>query len=147
MTNAALVAKKLSTLDDHLDRLKERRPATLAIFAGDLLLQDAIAMSILVVVQEATDIALHIASDEGWLLASTYREAFAVLAQHGILDAALASALSGTAQLRNRIAHGYATVDVARVWAELPPGIAAFEAFAAAIARFLGARPNGGDPA
>ena len=37
-------------------------------------------------------------------------------------------------QLRNRIAHGYGTVDVARIWSELPSGIIAFEAFAGAIA-------------
>ena len=147
MTNVMLVARKLATLDDHLGRLKQRRPATIEIFAGDLLLQDAIAMGILVVVQEAMDIALHIASDEGWPLASTYREAFAVLEQHGIIGAGLAASLSGTAQLRNRIAHGYATVDVARVWSELPPGIAAFEAFAAAIATFLGTPPKGHAPA
>lgn len=94
-------------------------------------------MGILVVVQEAVDIALHIASDEGWALASTYREAFGVLAQHGVIDATLAASLGGTAQLRNRIAHGYATVDAERVWAELPTGIAAFESFASAIALFL----------
>ena len=139
----ALVARKLAALDDHLGRLKERRPPTFEAFTSNLLLQDAMAMSILVVVQEAMDIALHIASDEGWPLASTYREAFAILAQHGIIDAPLAASLSGTAQLRNRIAHGYATVDVARVWSELPVGIAAFEAFAAAIATFLGTLPKG----
>jgi uncharacterized protein YutE (UPF0331/DUF86 family) len=77
LTNVALVARKLAALDDHLGRLKERRPATFEAFAGDLLLQDAMAMSILVVVQKAMDIALHIASDEGWPLASTYREASA----------------------------------------------------------------------
>jgi uncharacterized protein YutE (UPF0331/DUF86 family) len=147
MTNVVLVARKLAILDDHLGRLRQRRPATLEALARDLLLQDAIAMSILVIVQEAVDIALHIASDEGWPLASTSREAFAVLAQHGVIDAGLAASLSGTAQLRNRIAHGYATVDVARVWSELPPGIAAFEAFAAAIATLLGALPTGNVPA
>ena len=46
--------------------------------AHDLLLQDAVSMGVLVVVQEAMDIALHIASDEGWELAQTYRDAFMV---------------------------------------------------------------------
>jgi uncharacterized protein YutE (UPF0331/DUF86 family) len=141
VTNVALVARKLAVLAEHVRRLRERRPAERAAFENDLLLQDAVAMSLLVSLQEAMDIALHIASDEGWELAGTYRDAFAVLSRHGVIDAALADALSGTAQLRNRIAHGYASIDVARLWSELPAGVASFEAFAAAIATFLQRSP------
>lgn len=137
MTNVALVARKLSVLEEHLRRLRERRPDDVASFAADTLLQDAVAMSLLVVVQEATDIALHIASDEGWELAPTYREGFTVLARHGVIDAALAASLAAAAQLRNRIAHGYAPLDAQRLWTELPQGIAAFGAFAIAVSKFL----------
>ncbi len=66
MTNVVLVVRKLATLEEHLRRLRERRPADVAAFRADALLQDAVALSMLVVVQEAIDIALHIASDEGW---------------------------------------------------------------------------------
>jgi uncharacterized protein YutE (UPF0331/DUF86 family)/predicted nucleotidyltransferase len=135
--NVALVAKKLGVLEEHLRRLRERRPADVAAFVADTLLQDAIAMSVLVAVQEATDIALHIASDEGWELAPTYREGFGVLARHGVIDEALADSLGAAAKLRNRIAHGYASMDPARLWNELPDGIATFAAFAAAISEFL----------
>jgi hypothetical protein len=41
MTNVALVARKLAILEEHLRRLRERRPAELATFASDTLLQDA----------------------------------------------------------------------------------------------------------
>lgn len=143
MTNASLVARKLAILEDHLQRLRERRPASVEPFRSDLLLQDAIGMSVLVVVQEAMDIALHIASDEGWELSSTYRESFAVLARHAVIDAALSASLAGAAQLRNRIAHGYASLDVERLWTELPSGIASFEAFAASVSAFLRRPPAG----
>jgi uncharacterized protein YutE (UPF0331/DUF86 family) len=137
MTNAALVERKLGVVLEHLTRLKARRPERLTEFCENLLLQDAISMSVMVIVQEALDIALHIASDEGWELAPTYREAFVVLATHEVVDVALAQALGRAAQLRNRIAHGYATLDVKRLWAELPDGVAAFDAFARAIALFV----------
>jgi hypothetical protein len=68
MTNTALVARKLSLIDEHLRRLRERRPAEVGAFKTDSLLQDAVSLGVLVVVQEAIDIALHIASDEGWEL-------------------------------------------------------------------------------
>jgi uncharacterized protein YutE (UPF0331/DUF86 family) len=137
MTNTALVARKLSLIDEHLRRLRERRPAEVGAFKTDSLLQDAVSLGVLVVVQEAIDIALHIASDEGWELAPTYREAFAVLARHGVIDDALAVSIAGAAQLRNRIAHGYASLDAERLWTELPAGMAAFEAFAASVSRML----------
>jgi uncharacterized protein YutE (UPF0331/DUF86 family) len=137
MTNVALVTRKLATIVDHLRRLRERRPPDFESFERDLVLQDAISMGILVVVQEAMDIALHIASDEGWELASTYREAFVVLERHGLIDAALSSSLVGASQLRNRIAHGYASLEAKRLWSELPSGIASFDAFVSAVSRFL----------
>jgi len=139
LTNVSLVANKLGVMQEHLRRLTERRPAEAAVLSADLLLQDAVAMSLLVVVQEAVDIALHIASDEGWQVATTSREAFSVLARHGVIDEALATSIGGAAQLRNRIAHGYASIDVDRLWAELPTGIETFTAYAAAIAAFLAA--------
>lgn len=137
MTNAPLVARKLAVLTDHVERLKTRRPAEVAAFAADTLVQDAVALSLLVAVQEAMDIALHVASDEGWKVASTFRDAFDVLAGQGVIDVDLAQRLGATAQLRNRIAHGYASVDATRIWAELPAGIATFEEFAAAIAKHI----------
>lgn len=141
MTNVALVATKLGVLQEHLRRLTERRPAAPAALRSDTLLLDAVSMSVLVVVQQAMDIALHIASDEGWELASTYRDAFVVLARHGIIADDLAATLGGAAQLRNRIAHGYASLDVERLWSELPLGVASFGEFGRAIASFLQRQP------
>jgi uncharacterized protein YutE (UPF0331/DUF86 family) len=137
MTNVALVSRKLAVLQEHLRRLNERRPADAATLERDLLLQDAVAMSVMVVVQEAMDIALHVAADEGWELAATYREAFVVLARHGVIDDALAASLGSAVQLRNRIAHGYSSLDTGRLWAELPQGIASFQSFAGAIGALL----------
>jgi uncharacterized protein YutE (UPF0331/DUF86 family) len=46
--------------------------------------------------------------------------------------------------LRNRVAHGYGSVDVERVWKETPNGVATLREFAGAIARYLGTQPGGG---
>jgi uncharacterized protein YutE (UPF0331/DUF86 family) len=137
LTNVVLVTRKLATLEEHLRRLRERRPDDPAVFRANTLLQDAVALSVLVVVQEAIDIALHVASDEGWEHATNYRDAFVTLERHGLLDSSLTAQLAGAAQLRNRIAHGYASLDVDRLWSELPSGIAAFSAFAARVAGFV----------
>jgi len=137
VTNVELVTRKLAVITDHVARLRARRPTTVEALRADQLVQDALAMSILVIVQEAMDIALHVASDEGWELADTYRDAFAVLAKHSVIDDDLAAKLGGTSHLRNRIAHGYATVDVDRLWTEIPDGLKTFDAFTKALAKFV----------
>ena len=52
------------------------------------------------------------------------------------LDVApLEPSLARMVSLRNRIAHGYASVDVDRLWTELPVGLEALDAYATAVAR------------
>ena len=48
------------------------------------------------------------------------------------------SRLSRMAALRNRLAHGYAAVDMERIWTELPAGLDEPDHFVAAIAEHLG---------
>ena len=137
MTNIPLVARKLAVLEEHLRRLRQRRPTNIETFVTDPLLQDAVAMSVLVVVQEAVDIALHVASDEGWGVPTRYADGFNLLAKHDVISDLLASDLGRAVQLRNRIAHGYASIDASRLWQELPEGERAFTEFVGAIAAHL----------
>lgn len=137
MTDPILVLQKLATLREHIERSRRRRPASADVLRDDVDIQDALAMSLLVAIQEAADIAFHIASDEGWGVPSSYADGFAILARRGVIDVALADALARTVGVRHRIAHGYATLDVERIWAELPAGLDVLDAYARAIARFL----------
>ena len=137
MTDTTIVLRKLASLRDHVGRLRRRRPPDVAVFRSDVDLQDAIAMSLLVAMQEALDIALHMASDEGWGLPASYVESFELLAKHNVIESTLATELSKMAALRNRIAHGYATVDADRLYGELPAGINALEKFAVSVAAVL----------
>ena len=97
MTNAGLVLAKLTTMREHTDRMERRRSSSLELFGKDSDRQDALALSLLVALQEAADIALHIASDEGWGVASSYAESFGLLAAHGVIDDDLARAWVGSA--------------------------------------------------
>lgn len=137
MTDGVLILRKLAMLREHAARVRRRRPPTVQALEADVDLQDAIGLSLLVAIQEATDIAFHIVSDEGWGLPGSYAEGFEILARHGVIDTALAVELSRAVGLRNRIAHGYATIDLRRIWAELPAGLATLERYSTAIARFI----------
>ena len=138
MTDSLLVLRKLSALRDHTERGRRRRSSTLEVFRADVDLQDAAAMSLLVATQEAIDIALHLAADEGWGTPASYGEAFELLAKRGVVTAELARLLRQVVGVRNRLAHGYGSVDVERLWQELPTGLDALDRFAAAIATWIG---------
>lgn len=137
MTDVALVLRKLQRLNEHLALVRQRRPPEADTLATDLLVRDALALALLVSVQEAIDIAYHIAADEGWGVPDSHAAAFDLLASRGVLDDALASEISAVARVRNRIAHGYASVDHARLWRELPDGIETLAAYSRAVASWL----------
>jgi uncharacterized protein YutE (UPF0331/DUF86 family) len=137
MTDTLLALRKLAVLREHIARARRRRPVSIDVFLTDLDLQDATAMSLLVATQEAVDIALHIAADEGWGLAGSSAEAIEMLARHGVIPVELARALRQVVAIRNRIAHGYASVDLDRLWNELPAGLDALDRYAVAIATWL----------
>jgi uncharacterized protein YutE (UPF0331/DUF86 family) len=138
MTDTTLVLAKLTTLSEHVDRMERRRSSTSDAFRADVDRQDALALSLMVALQEAADIALHIAADEGWGIASSYADSFELVARHGVIALDLARRMAGVASLRNRVAHGYGSVDFERIWRETPDGVAAMREFAAAIAAYVG---------
>lgn len=137
MTGSLIVLRKLTLLREHAARARRRRPAAIETFRDDVEIQDALSMSLLVAVQEAADIAFHIAADESWGVPASYAQSFDMLAEHGVLSVELARAMTSVSALRNRLAHGYASVDVARLWTELPAGLDALDRFATSIAGFL----------
>jgi predicted nucleotidyltransferase len=47
---------------------------------------------LMVAVQDALDVALHVASDEGWGIPASYAESFALLERHALVDAQLSRA-------------------------------------------------------
>lgn len=142
MTDAELVLLKLSRLREHVALARRRRPADAGVLASDLDLRDALALSVLVAAGEAVEVAMHVVTDQGWGLPDSQRAALDALARAGVIDGDLAVTLGGVVHVRNRIAHGYASVDHARLWAELPQGLDALERFASAIARWMASQPG-----
>ena len=137
MTDVGLVLHKLQRLKEQVTLARARRPAVADALSQDLVLRDALALAFMVAVQEAIDIAYHIVADEGWGIPDSHLGAFDMLATRRVVASTLATELSTAASMRNRIAHGYASVDHQRLWHELPSGLRALEEFAAAVAAWL----------
>jgi uncharacterized protein YutE (UPF0331/DUF86 family) len=106
MTDVGLVLYKLQRLKEQIALVRARRPAAPEVLSTDLVLRDAMALALMVALQEVIDIAYHIVADEGWGVPDSHRAAFDLLAARGVLDRELADRVASAASLRNRIAHG-----------------------------------------
>lgn len=137
MTDATVLAQKLAHLRHQVERARQKRPAELERFVESEDAQALVALAVLVAVQEATDIAFHIVGTEGWGVPASYAEGFDLLAEHGVIDRALAQQMASTVKVRNLMAHGYASLQPERLWHDLPSGLQALDQYAAAVARFF----------
>lgn len=81
------------------------------------------------------DLANHLIADRGWRTPATYREAFQILNEQGVLSEKLATTMEGWAGLRNVLVHLYLGVDHERIWQTLVNDLGALEEFAAALSR------------
>lgn len=86
--------------------------------------------------QCAIDLALDIVARRALGVPQSYRDAFAMLARAGVIDAALARELEGWAGLRNVLVHVYTALDLDRIHRALRE-TAPLRAFHAVAAREL----------
>lgn len=129
MVKVDVVAKKLARAKAWLDDSEE----VFILPPEDFLVRDRerdLALFYLfLAIQECIDLAAHWVSDAGWDVPDDAASTFDLLAANGALEDDLAAALRGAVGLRNRIAHGYASIDAARVQNEFRPGAEALRRF------------------
>jgi uncharacterized protein YutE (UPF0331/DUF86 family) len=85
-------------------------------------------------IQECIDLAAHWVADAGYGSPDDASTSFDLLAERGAIAEELATAMRAAIGLRNRIAHGYATVDYERVFDEAKTGLRALTQFLAPVA-------------
>ena len=138
-----VLARKLALLREHLDRAKRRRPNDINELSSDLDRQDALALSVIVIVQEAIDIAFHIVTDEGWGAPASLGDTFTFLRQHGVITTETAEAMQRGTKLRNLIAHAYGDVDPKKLFVAATAGIGQIQRFLAETGAWVTARSGG----
>jgi uncharacterized protein YutE (UPF0331/DUF86 family) len=142
MVKPDVVAAKLTDLSDRVARVRASCPATAAELAANRDALDLVSFNLMLSVQVCADLASHVIADEGWPAARGLAEGFARLGERGVLSARTAAALGRAVGLRNVVAHGYATVDTALVFAAAQAGLADLEGFASELAAWVNSRPG-----
>lgn len=134
MVRSEVAARKIATATTRLDQADEILSRPRAELLSDPQSCDLAAFYLFLGIQECVDLAVHWAADSGWLAPESAASSFDALAEHGVIDRPLATALIGAVGLRNRIAHGYALLDHARIHDESKEGLGHLRRFLALVA-------------
>ena len=141
MVDRKLVTAKLTDLADRVARARAHAKPSAAALASDRDALDLVSFNLMLAVQSCADIASHLIADEGWVPAGTLADAFARIADHGVISAQTREALTRAVGLRNVVAHGYAGIDPEAVHAAVTSGVADLDAFAMEVASWVTSSP------
>lgn len=141
MVNRNVVGSKLADLAARVVRVRKHARSSVDELELSPDALDLVAFNLMLSVQICADIASHIIADSEWPAARTLGEAFSTLHDRAIINARTAQALSRTVGLRNVVAHGYASIDVALVHTAATQGLGDLDAFAREVSTWLLGQP------
>ena len=121
MVNRSIIFRKVSSIEEHLRRVKELPSISLDEFRKDTSAQDILLFNLTQAIQNCIDIAAHIVSDEGWGVPGTQSDMFEILAEKSVISEELAERLIAMVGFRNRVIHEYEKLNldiVYNVWQE-----------------------------
>jgi len=116
VVDKAVLAKKIASVRDAVDRIGAVLPASAEAFASDRTSREVVVLNLFVALQDCVALAAHWLADRGVDVPVGYREIFLALANDGVLDAGLAQRLAAASGFRNLIAHQYGVLDSARIY-------------------------------
>ena len=132
------VTAKLELMAEALDVLEGVGHPDAAALRHDPLLRGGVERFLMLLVDQAVAINLHLAGALGGEVPRDYTASFAALAAVGVIDDALAARLAGSAGMRNVLVHEYVRVDLDIVAAAIPAATAGYRAYVRAVATYVG---------
>ena len=138
MVKPEVVRRKISEAASRLEKAENILSQPPEVFLANDEQQDLASFYLLLAIQECIDLAAHWISDEGWDPPAEASSLFNVLASRKAIDLDLAKSLGKAVSLRNRIAHGYSSVDHERIQNEYQAGVADLRRFLAVVASAAG---------
>jgi uncharacterized protein YutE (UPF0331/DUF86 family) len=128
-----VLEQKLESLRHCITRVQSKRPATLDALVADVDTQDVIVLNLSRAVQLCVDIAMHHLAGTDSAVPQTMGQAFELLAQQNVIDAALALRMRKAVGFRNLAVHSYDSIEWAVVYAIANEHLDDFRAFAKAF--------------
>jgi len=127
--------RRLAKLEELLRRLRSIADEDWHTFRSDATLQASAERWLHLAAECTLDLAHHLIADRGWRTPTTYREAFEVLRDEGVLTAERCRQMQAWAGLRNVLVHVYLEVDLEVVHQVLRNDLGQLESFAASLSK------------
>jgi len=138
MVNRDIVGRKVARATSWLTNAAGRLDEPPEAFLASADSRDLATFHLFLAMQEVIDLAVHWVADAGWDVPDDAGGTFDVLAEHGVIPPPTATELRAMTGLRNRIAHGYASIDHERLQEESKAGLTAMRAFLVSVADAAG---------
>ena len=106
-----IVEQKLESLRRCLQRLEDKCPSSAEILAGDLDLQDIVALNLSRAVQISVDIGAHLIAGMNVSPPGTMGQTFDILAQANVITGEIATNLKKAVGFRNIAVHNYERIN------------------------------------
>jgi uncharacterized protein YutE (UPF0331/DUF86 family) len=127
---------RAATIERCLARVREEYGADGDGLATDVRRQDALVLNLLRACETAIDLAMHLVRREALGVPQSSRDAFALLAEAGVIEPGLAAALQRMVGFRNLAVQRYQELDLAILGRIVEERLVDFETFvASALAR------------
>jgi len=122
---------------DAIDVLRGVAGTTAADLSDDALLRGAVERYLMLLVDQAVAINLHLASALGGPTPRDYTASFAAAASVGALSEELANSLAASAGMRNVLVHEYVRIDLDLVAAAIGQAIEGYGEYVTTVATFV----------
>lgn len=138
MVQKEILLSKISRLERHLSRIREKRGVGLDQFLRDIDCQESILFNLQHAIQNCIDIAAHVVSEESFGLAGSLGELFYFLEEKGVLTPSLTEKMIRAVGFRNLIVHEYGKLDLTAVYRIAQENIGDIEEFVRSVGKKFG---------
>lgn len=137
MVNPAILERILNDIRSELKELRSATDISWEVYRADKRARRFVERTLHVLIEACLDAAQHIISDDGFREPTSYRDAFAVLAENNVIPAESLERFENMAAFRNLLVHYYERIDDAIVFDVFQRHLADFEAFAEYLVDYL----------
>jgi uncharacterized protein YutE (UPF0331/DUF86 family) len=133
-----LILAKAGSIRRNLKRISEKGGVDLESFLADIDRQEVVSFNLHLAIENCTDLAAHIISEEGLGVPGSASEMFYLLEENGYLSTQLTEKMIKAVGLRNLIVHEYSKIDLKRLFEIVSKDVQDINEFIASIFKKLG---------